>query len=114
MGYSDVYLLRAPNGHLNEEVIQLAENHGLKVIQWSINPNDWKNPGTDKISKHILDNLSNGDIILLHASDAVKQTEKALQQVIPSIKQKKKDFLTISELITLSETKNEELKSKNK
>ncbi|WP_058305679.1 polysaccharide deacetylase family protein [Gracilibacillus massiliensis] len=114
LGYEDVYLLRAPNGHLNEEIINLAENQGLKVIHWSINPNDWKNPGTKKITNHILKNLSNGDIILLHASDTVKQTEKALQQLIPQIKKQKKELLTVSELITLSETKNEELQSKKK
>ncbi|MGP4042642.1 polysaccharide deacetylase family protein [Gracilibacillus sp. D59] len=110
LGYEDIYLLRAPNGHLNEEVIKLAENQGLKVIHWSINPNDWKNPGTKKITNHILKNISNGSIILLHASDSVKQTEKALEVIIPKVKDKK-EFLTISELITQAETKQEELQS---
>ncbi|SFM42309.1 polysaccharide deacetylase family sporulation protein PdaB [Gracilibacillus orientalis] len=113
LGYEDIYLLRAPNGHLNEEVINLAENQGLKVIHWSINPNDWQNPGTEKITNHILKNIRNGSIILLHASDSVKQTEKALEAVIPEIKGDKK-FLTISELTTQAETNQEELQSKNK
>ncbi|UOQ84048.1 polysaccharide deacetylase family protein [Gracilibacillus salinarum] len=113
LGYENVYLLRAPNGHLNEEIINVAEKEGLKVIHWSVNPNDWKNPGTEKITNHILNNLNNGDIILLHASDTVKQTEKALEIVIPEIKKDKK-LLTISELITLAETSQEELKSKKK
>ncbi|MGN8647764.1 polysaccharide deacetylase family protein [Gracilibacillus sp. HCP3S3_G5_1] len=110
LGYEDIYLLRAPNGHLNEEIIGLAESQGLKVIHWSINPNDWQNPGTEQITNHILNNVGNGDIILLHASDSVKQTEKALENVIPKIKNDK-EFLTISELITQAETNQEELQS---
>ncbi len=113
LGYEDIYLLRAPNGHLNEEVISLAENQGLKVIHWSINPNDWQNPGTEKIANHILKNVRNGSIILLHASDSVKQTEQALEVVIPEVKDDK-EFLTISELITQAETNQEELQSKKK
>lgn len=110
LGYEEIYLLRAPNGHLNEEIIGLAESQGLKVIHWSINPNDWQNPGTEQITNHILNNVGNGDIILLHASDSVKQTEKALENVIPEIKNDK-EFLTISELITQAETNQEELQS---
>ncbi|MDX8047314.1 polysaccharide deacetylase family protein [Gracilibacillus sp. S3-1-1] len=113
LGHEDVYLLRAPNGHLNEDIIDIAENQGLKVIHWSVNPNDWENPGTDKITNHLLKNVNNGDIVLLHASDSVKQTEKALGKVIPEIKSNQ-TFLTISELITQAETTQEELRSQKK
>lgn len=108
LGYEDVYLLRAPNGHLNEEIISLAENQGLKVIHWSVNPNDWKNPGTKKITKHLVEHAGNGDIILLHASDSVKQTDKALKKAVPQLKDQQIELLTISELITLAETSQEE------
>lgn len=110
LGYEDTYLLRAPNGHLNEEVITIAENQGLKVIHWSVNPDDWKNPGTEKITDHILSNSSNGDIILLHASDSVKQTDKALKAAIPQLKEKGMELVTVSELITQAEASQEEWK----
>ncbi|GAB2567599.1 polysaccharide deacetylase family protein [Gracilibacillus alcaliphilus] len=106
LGYEDIYLLRAPNGHLNKEVVSLAEQQGLSVIHWSLNPNDWKNPGTKKIAEDILTNVQNGDIILLHASDTVKQTEKALEIVLPAIKESR-DFVTISELISQTDTQQE-------
>ncbi|WP_163539087.1 polysaccharide deacetylase family sporulation protein PdaB [Gracilibacillus sp. YIM 98692] len=109
LGFEDVYLLRPPNGHINKDVLSIAENQGFKVIHWSINPNDWENPGTDVIKEHVLSNASNGDIVLLHASDAVKQTDKALSTIIPEIKQRGMELTTISEMITQAESKQEEL-----
>ncbi len=102
LGYSDTKLLRPPNGHFNEEILNTAEKMGFSVIYWSVNPNDWKNPGTEKIVNTVLEQTSDGDIVLLHASDAIKQTEKALEQIIPSIKEKKLEFVTISEIISNS------------
>ncbi|MFC4404958.1 polysaccharide deacetylase family protein [Gracilibacillus xinjiangensis] len=114
LGYEDTYLFRSPNGYLNKEMLQIIENQGLKMIHWSINPNDWKNPGTEVITDHILSNVENGAIILLHASDSVRQTDKALAIVIPEIKQRKLDILTVSELITHAEGSQQELKSNKK
>ncbi|MFC4389283.1 polysaccharide deacetylase family protein [Gracilibacillus marinus] len=110
LGYKDTYLYRTPNGYLNEEILKAAELQGLKTIHWSINPNDWKNPGTDKITDHVLSNIRNGSIVLLHASDSVKQTEKALQKMLPEIQLKKFSLVTISELITNVDIKQQELK----
>lgn len=106
LGLEDTYLLRAPNGHLNEEIISLAEQQGLKVVHWSLNPDDWTNPGVDKIAEDILENVTNGDIILLHASDSVKQTEQALELVLPKIKASQ-SLVTVSELISQAETEQE-------
>ncbi|MDC3417835.1 polysaccharide deacetylase family sporulation protein PdaB [Aquibacillus salsiterrae] len=109
LGYSDIKLLRTPSGHLNEEVLKLAENQGYQVIQWNINPNDWKNPGTQNIVDNIMKQTSNGDIILLHASDSVKQTPKALDTILPGLKNKGFNFVSISELISRADTKSKEI-----
>jgi peptidoglycan-N-acetylglucosamine deacetylase len=102
LGYSNITLLRPPNGHFNEEVLTTADNMGYSVIYWNINPNDWKNPGTNNIVQTVLDKTSGGDIILLHASDIIKQTEKALTEIIPALHKKELSFVTISELISNS------------
>src|SRR5690625_5453271 len=81
LGYEDIELLRPPSGHFNEEIIELAEELGYTVIHWNVNPNDWKNPGTQKVIDHVMDQTSNGDIVLLHASDSAKQTAKALKTI---------------------------------
>ncbi|WP_164670719.1 polysaccharide deacetylase family sporulation protein PdaB [Virgibacillus doumboii] len=99
LGYEDIELLRPPSGHFNKEIIKLAEEMGFKVIHWNVNPNDWKNPGTQKITNIVMKQTSNGDIILMHASDSVKQTGKALQTILPGLKNKGFQFVSISELI---------------
>ncbi|KAB8127683.1 polysaccharide deacetylase family protein [Gracilibacillus oryzae] len=114
LGYEETYLFRTPNGFLNKEMLQIIENQGLKMIHWSINPNDWKNPGTAVITEHILSEVKFGSIILLHASDSVKQTDKALATVIPQLKQQKLSLLTISELITHAEGTQKELEPAKK
>lgn len=104
LGYDDVNLLRAPNGHLNKEVVELAEDQGFQVVQWNVNPNDWKNPGTGVIIDHIMKETSNGDIILLHASDAAKQTADSLKTILPGLKNKGQEFVSISELMSQAHT----------
>lgn len=114
LGYESIYLLRPPNGHLNEEVIRLAEQQGLKVIHWSVNSKDWENPGTESITKRVIEETKKGDIVLFHASDTVKYTESALQNIIPNLKDQKLKLTTISELISQSETKEQQLTSDKK
>ncbi|WP_182201142.1 polysaccharide deacetylase family sporulation protein PdaB [Paraliobacillus salinarum] len=109
LGYADLTLLRTPSGHLNDDVMKLVESQGYDVIQWNVNPNDWKNPGEEAIVDHVLKNTDNGDIILLHASDSVKQTPKALETILPTLKEKGLSFVTISELISHAKAKNKEV-----
>ncbi|GGA87966.1 polysaccharide deacetylase family sporulation protein PdaB [Ornithinibacillus halotolerans] len=99
LGYKDLELVRAPSGHFNDEIIKLAEDLGHKVIHWNINPNDWQNPGTQKIVDHIMSQTNNGDIILLHASDSVKQTADSLKVILPGLKNKGFKFVTVSEMM---------------
>lgn len=103
LGYPDTNLLRTPSGHFNKEILKMAEKLGLKVIQWNVNPKDWDNPGEQKIIDHVMKNTSKGDIVLLHASDSVKQTPKALNTILPALKNKGFEYVTISELISRAE-----------
>jgi len=107
LNYDDITLLRAPSGHLNEEVVEIAKNIGFTVVHWNVNPNDWENPGTEEIVQQTIENTSNGDIILLHASDVAKQTATALNIIIPELKKKGLHLVTISELMNQAEVEAE-------
>lgn len=104
LGYENVDLLRTPSGHFNKEVLDLAEQQGYQVIHWNVNPNDWQNPGTQMIVDQVMKETSNGDIILLHASDAAKQTANSLTTILPGLKNKGFTFVTISELISQADS----------
>lgn len=100
IGYEDLKLLRTPSGHFNEEVLELAKSMGFEVVHWNVNPNDWENPGTENIVDTVMKSTSNGDILLLHASDSAKQTAGALETILPGLKNKGFSFVPISELIS--------------
>lgn len=107
LGYDDIDQLRTPSGHFNKEVIALADQLGLKVVHWNMNPHDWENPGSQVIVDSIMEQTTSGDVILLHASDAAKQTAKALQTVLPGLKNKGFECVTISELMSQVDSKSE-------
>ncbi|ASK61578.1 polysaccharide deacetylase family sporulation protein PdaB [Virgibacillus phasianinus] len=110
LGYENVTLMRAPSGHINKEIIKMAEGLGLKVVHWKVDADDWENPGTQKIVDTILKETSNGDVILLHASDSVKQTASALDQILPELKNKGFKFVPVSELYNQAHSKAELVK----
>lgn len=103
LGYPDLKLVRTPSGHFDKEVLTTAVNQGYQVIDWRVDAQDWETPGVNKIIDHVVSNTSNGDIILMHASDSATQTKESLATILPSLKQKGYTFVTISELITQAE-----------
>lgn len=100
LGFDDMQYMRTPSGHFNKEIIELAESLDLEVIHWNVNTNDWTNPGTEEIINTVLEETNNGDIVLFHASDSVKQTEKALHTILPALAEKGFTLVPISELIS--------------
>lgn len=107
LGHDDINLLRTPHGHFNKNVIDMAEQMGFDVIHWNVNPNDWQNPGTQQIVDFVMDETENGDIIILHASDAVKQTANALDVILPGLKSKGLNFIVVSELLNQAHAQSE-------
>ncbi|WP_251553912.1 polysaccharide deacetylase family sporulation protein PdaB [Neobacillus muris] len=106
---NEIKLLRAPTGHFDERTIKIAKRYGFTVVHWSLDSQDWQNPGVKKI----LENTSKadkGDIVLLHASDSAKQTAKALPQIIQAARQKNLKLVTVSEMISNGEAQSNEIR----
>lgn len=92
-------LIRLPNGDFDKRVLRIANELHYTVIQWDTDSLDWKNIGTDNIINRVVSKAHPGDIILLHASDSVKQTHEALPVIIDQLKAKGYEFVTVSELM---------------
>ncbi|KKB33495.1 polysaccharide deacetylase family protein [Bacillus thermotolerans] len=103
----NVKLMRAPTGYFNEEALNAAKEMNLTYVHWSIDTKDWKNPGADQIIKKTAE-AKNGDIILMHASDSVKQTNSALPHIIKATQSKGK-LVTASELLSNGEVKTQSI-----
>lgn len=109
LNIKDIKLLRAPTGHFDERTLKIAERYGYTVVHWSIDSQDWTNPGVEKIVENVK-GANKGDIILLHASDSAKQTVKALPQIIGDLRGKGLKFVTVSEMIANGSAQSEEIK----
>ncbi|WP_135557613.1 polysaccharide deacetylase family protein [Paenibacillus cymbidii] len=98
------HLFRPPGGYYNEAVVHMAKQSGYLVILWSWDQdtNDWRSPGTGRIVRKVLDHDHNGDIVLFH--DFVEgrtQTVDALRVILPELKQRGYQFVTVSELLSM-------------
>ncbi len=102
-------LLRPPNGSFDRRVLQVAESMNYDVIHWSIHSHDWENPGVDAIVENATTNISNGDILLFHASDSAKQTPEALPIALDKLESDGYSFVSISQLMTGVEMEAEEI-----
>ena len=63
--------LRPPKGEFNEKTLQIISQLGYKSVMWSFAYEDWEEnnqPNEQDAKKKILNNLHNGEIMLLHGN----------------------------------------------
>lgn len=68
----------------------------MPMILWSIDTLDWKYRDTNRVVKSILDNVTDGDIILMH--DLYESTANAVEKVVPELIDRGFQLVTVSEL----------------
>ncbi|MFJ9419676.1 polysaccharide deacetylase family protein [Streptomyces sp. NPDC101227] len=59
-------LFRAPGGHFAPAALAVCADLRLRPISWSVDPEDWSNPGTDHIVRNVLGHARTGSVILNH------------------------------------------------
>lgn len=106
-------LFRPPYRAISRNMCDIVKNKNMNIVLWSnLDPRDWSNPGVYYIVDTIENKVENGNIILLHDYNNVRnpksQTIQALETVIPSLKEKGYKFVTISELIEHLDKKDQE------
>lgn len=97
-------LIRLPNGDFDKRVLKIASDLQYQVIQWDTDSMDWLSIGTEKIVDRVISRAHPGDIILLHASDSAKQTHLALPIIIDELRDKGYSFLSVTELLTQTDS----------
>lgn len=85
--------LRPTYGSINNRIRKSTD---LNIVLWDIDPKDWKNQSPTKTAQRILDKVSDGKIILLH--DNHKRTVEAIKILIPKLKEKGYQLVTLSDL----------------
>jgi peptidoglycan/xylan/chitin deacetylase (PgdA/CDA1 family) len=95
---------RPPAGFFTKQVLDIAEQLGYKTVVGDVYPRDPHLPGKEKIVDRVLQRTVAGSIIILHDGGNTQrvdrsQTLEALSEIIPGLKNKGFEFLTLSELL---------------
>ena len=100
-----VHYMRPPHGFRDWQVQEEIQRAGLQVVNWSVIPRDWTNPGAQVIADRVCEAVEPGAIVLLHDGDspagraARQQTIEATGLIISRLREQGYTFVTISELL---------------
>lgn len=89
----DVKYIRPPFGNCTEKTI-----NNMTVVLWNVDPRDWCVTDENVIVKRIVENVSDGDIILLH--DIFKSSVNAALKTIDILKEQGYEFVTVEEIFS--------------
>ena len=90
--------IRPPMGEFSEKSINITNSLGYKTAMWSFAYEDWnedKQPDETTAKKKILDNVHNGEIMLLHGNS--KTNTNILGDIIKEIKNMGYEFKSLDE-----------------
>lgn len=90
--------IRPPKGEFSENTLQVTNQLGYKTVMWSFAYEDWNEdnqPNEETSKKKILDNLHNGEIMLLHGNS--KTNTNILDAVIKEAKNRGYEFKSLNE-----------------
>ena len=97
-GVTPVFL-RPPGGCCSDAVRQVAEVRNLAILSWSVDPRDWATHDTAAVERAVLENVKDGDIVLLH--DMSDSSVKAALDIVDVLLQKDYEIVTVSRLVRL-------------
>lgn len=96
-GYEMKYM-RPPKGEFSERTLQITNSLGYRTVMWSFAYEDWnedKQPDEEKSKTKILNNLHNGEIMLLHGNS--KTNTNILDIIIKEAKNIGYEFKSLDE-----------------
>lgn len=95
-------LFRPPEGMIDADVRTVLRDLDYKVILWDLDTRDWAHTSPEDIASYVIENVTAGDIILMHDYIAYDSpTVEALNLFVPILLEKGYKFVVISELIGL-------------
>jgi len=93
---NDTYWLRPPYGQLDQKQ---RSWFCVPLIQWSVDPQDWKVKNTETVRKAVEKVVQPGDIILLH--DFYATSVDAALEIVDDLQAQGYQFVTLKELFSV-------------
>jgi len=89
---------RPPYGHIDWRVKNVCAGLGYALINWTVDPQDWRLLNADKIYIEVMNTVRENSIVLLH--DIFSTTKTAAERIIPALIEKGYELVTVSELMS--------------
>lgn len=90
----DLKMVRPPHGETNDMVRSAI---GQPIIKWSLDTLDWSNLNSGTIYWTVMNNVTDGDIILMH--DLLDCTKEAVSWMVPDLLERGYQIVTVEEMI---------------
>lgn len=86
--------IRPPFGSWQEDLESLTD---MQVVLWSVDPEDWRVQDTQTVVERVLNEVEDGDIILLH--DVYRTSVEAALQIVDRLTERGYEFVRVDELL---------------
>lgn len=88
---------RSPGGITDEGILAECANEGMPLYTWSIDTHDWETLDADKVYHEVMDNVQDGDIVLMH--EIYDSTADAVERMVPELIKQGYKLVTCQELV---------------
>ncbi|MBL9113948.1 MAG: polysaccharide deacetylase family protein [Verrucomicrobiaceae bacterium] len=96
-------LLRPPYGATNRRIEQWIFNEfGYSTVMWSVDPQDWRKPGSSVVTSRLVNGAHKGAIMLAH--DIHAPTITAMPAMFDQLLAKGYRFVTVSQLMNIEKS----------
>lgn len=95
-GFS-IRAIRTPYGEYNQRI---GKTINRPIVLWNLDSEDWKKKDASKIAEHVINNVENGSIILLH--DIFDFSYEATILIVEELLSQGYKFVTVSQLLELN------------
>jgi peptidoglycan/xylan/chitin deacetylase (PgdA/CDA1 family) len=92
-------LMRTPYGETDEKVESAISETGSKIILWSLDTMDWSQRESENIKNNVINNIRNGDIILMHSNSGKSETAKAVPMIIEELQKRNYNMVDLETML---------------
>ncbi len=95
-------LFRPPYGAYDRHTLAILRKLRMLMVLWSIDPGDWRRPGTRAIVAGVLGNSRPGAIVIMHDGGGERsQTVAALPAIIRGLRRRHYSLVSVPALLTI-------------
>ena len=109
-----IRIFRSPYGSIDPKQVEYISNMGYKIISWNVDSLDWKGLSAEEVKTNILENVTEGSIILQHSAggegEDLSGSVEALPEIIDVLKKEGFKFVTIDEILKDRQEKDKQKK----